>query len=51
MCTVQLPHGDTGRVEGLVRAQVDTASIYDHETEGVSVLVMKVAVWLLMTLA
>ena len=36
MCTVQLPRGDTGRVEGLVCAEVDTASIYDHET-GVSV--------------
>ena len=37
MCTVQLPHGDRGRVEVLVCAQVDTASIYDHETEEVSV--------------
>ena len=37
LCTVQLPHGDTGRVEGLVCAQVDAASLYDHETEGVSV--------------
>ena len=36
LCTVQLPHGDSGRVEGLVCAQVDAASIYDHET-GVSV--------------
>ena len=33
LCTVQLPHGDTGRVEGLVCAQVDAASLYDHETE------------------
>ena len=37
LCTVQQPHGDTGRVEGLVCTQVDTASIYHHETEGVSV--------------